>query len=99
MNVIGAPPAGLSAAEIDCVEDMVRWALSERYRGLRLVIPNDGSCPRDDLLGVPVTRTAVGGGIQLMGRQMFGRECSLCTLHRTPDGPVIVGRPVSASVA
>ena len=98
MRVIGTPTRGLSAAEIDCVEDMVRWALSERYRGLRLVIPNDGSCPQNDLLGVPVTRTAVGGGIQLMGRLLFGRECSLCTLHRTPDGPVIEGMLEPAAV-
>ena len=91
--IIDTPTRGLSPAEIDCIEEMVEWAVSERYRLLRLVVPNDGSCPRDELLGVPVSRTAVSGGIELMGRQLFGRECSLCVLHRGPDGPEIVGIP------
>jgi hypothetical protein len=72
---------------------MIEWAVSAKYRLLRLVAPNDGSCPKDELLGVPVSRTAVSGGIELMGRQLFGRECSLCVLHRGPDGPEIVGIP------
>jgi len=91
--IIDTPTRGLSLAEMDCVEEMVEWAISAKYRLLRLVAPNDGSCPQDDLLGVPVSRTAVSGGIELMGRQLFGRECSLCVLHRGPDGPEIVGIP------
>jgi len=91
--IIDTPTRGLSPAEMDCVEEMVQWAISAKYRLLRLVAPNDGSCPRDELLGVPVSRTAVSGGIELMGRQLFGRECSLCVLHRGPDGPEIVGIP------
>ena len=91
--IIDTPTRGLSPAETDCIEEMVEWAISERYRLLRLVAPNDGSCPKDELLGVPVSRTAVSGGIELMGRQLFGRECSLCVLHRGPDGPEIVGIP------
>jgi len=93
MSVIGTSTRGLSAAETNCVEDMIEWAISAKYRLLRLVAPNDGSCPKDELLGVPVSRTAVSGGIELLGRQLFGRECSLCVLHRGPDGPEIVGIP------
>ena len=93
MSVIGTSTRGLSRAETNCVEDMIEWAISAKYRLLRLVAPNDGSCPKDELLGVPVSRTAVSGGIELLGRQLFGRECSLCVLHRGPDGPEIVGIP------
>lgn len=95
MSMIETPTRGLSAAETNCVEDMIEWAVGAKYRLLRLVVPNDGSCPRDELLGVPVSRTAVSGGIELLGRQLFGRECTLCTLHRGPDGPEIVGIPES----
>jgi len=95
--IIDTPTRGLSPVEMDCIEEMVEWAISAKYRLLRLVAPNDGSCPKDELLGVPVSRTAVSGGIELMGRQLFGRECSLCVLHRGPDGPEIVGIPEPAA--
>jgi len=93
MSMIETPTRGLSAAETNCVEDMIDWAVGAKYRLLRLVAPNDGSCPGDDLLGIPVSRTAVSDGIELLGRQLFGRECTLCTMHRGPDGPEVVGIP------
>ena len=93
MSMLETPTRGLSAAETNCIEDMIDWAVGARYRLLRLVAPNDGSCPGDDLLGIPVSRTAVSDGIELLGRQLFGKECALCTLHRGPDGPEVVGIP------
>jgi hypothetical protein len=84
---------GLSGAEVECLVEMVDWALDQRYRELRWLVPNDGTVPSNELLGVPVSRTGVDDTLHLMGRRLFKPECTLCSLDRGPDGPRIVRGP------
>lgn len=87
---------GLSEAEVDRVVEMISWAVSQNYRGLRWIIPNDGTVPGDMLVGVPVHRTGVDNALHLMGHRLLKPERTLCFLERSPDGPHIEGGPAEA---
>jgi len=76
---------------------MASWAQGSRFRDLRWIIPNDATWLGDSLAGLPVQRVGISGALDLLGRSSRrGEDCVLCSLHRSPNGPEIVGMPAVA---
>jgi hypothetical protein len=89
--------SNLTGPEREAVLEMASWARGSRFRDLRWVIPNDATWLADSLAGLPVQRIGISGALDLLGRSSRrGEDCVLCSLHRSPNGPEIVGMPAVA---